>query len=91
MNKSELVSAIADKSGVTVKDTEAVVNALTEVVEGALIKGDKVQLTGFGTFEVSERAAREARNPKTGEKVKVAACKVPKFKAGKSLREAVNQ
>lgn len=89
MNKSELVKAAAEKSGLTLKDTEKALNALTESVTAALANGEKVQLTGFGTFEVRERAEREARNPRTGETLKVEASKVPAFKAGASLKNAV--
>lgn len=89
MNKSELVKAAAEKSGLTLKDTEKALNAITESVAAALANGEKVQLTGFGTFEVRERAAREARNPRTGETLKVEASKAPAFKAGASLKNAV--
>lgn len=89
MNKSELVKAAAEKSGLTLKDTEKALNAITESVAAALANGEKVQLTGFGTFEVRERAAREARNPRTGETLKVEASKSPAFKAGASLKNAV--
>jgi DNA-binding protein HU-beta len=90
MNKSELISKVAEKSSVSKTVAEAVVNSFTSVVSEALAEGDKIQLIGFGTFEVSERAAREARNPHTGETIEVEACRVPKFKAGKTLKEAVN-
>lgn len=90
MNKTELVAAVAEQAGLSKKDAEAAVKAFTEVVSGALKKGDKIQLVGFGTFEVSERAAREGRNPKTGESMKIAASKTPKFKAGKALKDLVN-
>lgn len=90
MNKMELVSAMADKTGLSKKDAEAALKAFTDVVAEELTKGEKVQLVGFGTFEVSERAAREGRNPRTGETMKVAACKTPKFKAGKALKDMVN-
>ncbi len=90
MNKTELVAAVAEQAGLSKKDAEAAVKAFTEVVSGALKKGDKIQLVGFGTFEVSERAAREGRNPKTGASMKIAACKTPKFKAGKALKDLVN-
>jgi len=90
MTKSELVAAAAKKSGLTLKDTDKALNALQEAVTEALAGGDKVQLTGFGTFEVRERAAREARNPqKPGETISVPASKVPAFKAGASLKKAV--
>ena len=90
MNKAELVAAMADQTGLTKKDVEAVLKAFTDVVSGELKKGGKVQLVGFGTFEVSERAAREGRNPQSGEPMKIAASKAPKFKAGKALKDLVN-
>ena len=88
MNKTDLVNAVAAK-GFTKKDADAAVAAVFEAIEGALVKGDKVQLIGFGTFEVRERAAKEGRNPRTGETIKIAATKVPAFKAGKALKDAV--
>lgn len=90
MNKTELIAAVAEKSELSKKDAEAAVKAFTEVVSEALKNGDKIQLVGFGTFEVSERAAREGRNPKTGESMKIDACRTPKFKAGKALKDLVN-
>lgn len=90
MNKTELVAAVAEQAGLSRKDAEAAVKAFTDVVDDALKNGDKIQLVGFGTFEVSERAAREGRNPKTGESMKIEACKTPKFKAGKALKDLVN-
>jgi len=90
MNKTELVAAMAEVSGVSKKDTEAVLKAFTDVVSGELKKGGKIQLVGFGTFEVSERAAREGRNPSTGKAMKIAASKAPKFKAGKALKDMIN-
>ena len=90
MNKTELVAAMADQTGLTKKDVEAVLKAFTDVVSGELKKGGKVQLVGFGTFEVSERAAREGRDPQSGEPMKIAASKAPKFKAGKALKDMVN-
>lgn len=90
MNKTELVAAVAEQAGLSKKDAEAAVKAFTDTVSDALKSGDKVQLVGFGTFEVSERAAREGRNPKTGESMNIAACKTPKFKAGKALKDMVN-
>ncbi len=90
MNKSELVAAMAEKSGLAKKDAEAALNAFTESVADALKKGDKVQLIGFGTFDVAERAAREGKNPLTGEKIKIKVSKAPKFKAGQALKDAVN-
>ncbi len=90
MNKTELIAAMAEVSGVSKKDTEAVLKAFTEVVSSELKKGEKIQLVGFGTFEVSERAAREGRNPATGETMAIAAAKAPKFKAGKALKDMIN-
>ncbi len=91
MNKTELVAAMASKTGLTKKDTEAAVKAFTEVVSSELKKGGKVQLVGFGTFEVTKRAAREGRNPRTGAKMKIKASKTPKFKPGKALKDTVNK
>ena len=92
MNKAELIAAIAAKTGETKKGAEAAVNALVEVVTDALVKGDKVQLVGFGTFEVRERKAREGRNPRNPEEViKIPASKAPVFKAGKALKDLVNK
>ena len=90
MNKTELVAAISEKTELTKKDSEKALKALIDVVAEELKKGEKVQLVGFGTFEVSERAARTGKNPQTGAKIKIAACKAPKFKAGKALKDAVN-
>ena len=90
MNKSELISAIAEKSELTKKDSERALNAFLETVTETLTEGDKVQLVGFGTFEVRERKAREGRNPQTGKTMTIAACKAPKFKAGKALKDAIN-
>ena len=90
MNKSELVDVMAKATGLSKKDTEAAVKAFTDAVSAELKKGGKVQLVGFGTFEVSERAAREGRNPLTGKPMKIAASKAPKFKAGKALKDLVN-
>ena len=90
MNKTELVAAVAEKAGVTKKDAEAVVAAFTDTVTKELKKGGKVQLVGFGTFEVSSRSARTGRNPKTGESMKISASKAPKFKAGKAFKDAIN-
>ena len=89
MNKNEFVTAIADKSGLTKKDAEAALNAYTEVVTDALKAGDSVQLIGFGTFEVRERAARQGRNPHTGEAIEIAAAKAPAFKPGKAFKDAI--
>ncbi len=90
MNKTELVAAIADQAGLSKKDAEKALKAFADTVTAELKKGEKVQLVGFGTFEVSERAAREGRNPQTGKAMKIAASKAPKFKAGKALKVAVN-
>ena len=90
MNKTELVAAVADSTKMTKKDAEAFVNAFTDVISKELKKGEKVQLVGFGTFEVAKRAARTGRNPQTGKEIKIAASKSPKFKAGKALKDAVN-
>lgn len=89
MNKSELVAAIVEKTGSTKKDAEAIMNATFEAISDALANGDKVSLIGFGNFEVRERAAREGKNPQTGEKIQIAACKVPAFKPGKALKDRV--
>ena len=91
MNKAELVSAIADKAELSKKDAEAALKAFTDVVTEELKKGEKIQLVGFGTFEVSERAARTGRNPQTGEEMTIPASKAPKFKAGKALKDVVNK
>ncbi len=89
MNKTELVAAIAEQAELSKKDAEAAVKAFIDVVSGALKDGDKVQLVGFGTFEVSERSARTGRNPQTGEEIKIAASRTPRFKAGKALKDLV--
>ena len=91
MNKTELVAAMAEQADMTKKDAEKALTAFTEVVSKELRNGGKVQLVGFGTFEVAERAAREGRNPQTGETMKIAAAKAPKFKAGKALKDEVNR
>ena len=90
MNKTELVAAVAEQADISKKDAEKVLKAFVDVVTEEMKKGEKVQLVGFGTFEVSERAAREGRNPQTGKIMKIEACKAPKFKAGKALKDAVN-
>ena len=90
MNKAELVAAMAEQADLSKKDAEKALKAFTDVVAEQLKKGDKIQLVGFGTFEVSERAAREGRNPQTGKAMKIAASKAPKFKAGKALKDLVN-
>ncbi len=89
MNKVELIAAVAEKSGLSKKDSEKAVAAVLSAVEGALANGDKVQLIGFGTFEVRERAARTGRNPHTQETITIAASKQPVFKAGAALKNAV--
>ena len=90
MNQLELVSAMADKTGLSKKDAEAALKAFTDVVAEELKKGEKIQLVGFGTFEVSERSARTGRNPQTGKEMTIPASKAPKFKAGKALKDSVN-
>ena len=90
MNKTELVAAIAEQAEISKKDAEKALKAFTDVVAEELKKGEKIQLVGFGTFEVSERAAREGRNPQTGETMTIAASKAPKFKAGKALKDMIN-
>ena len=90
MNKAELIAAVAEKAEISKKDSEKALKAFIDVVTEQLKAGDKVQVVGFGTFEVSERAAREGRNPQTGETMKIEACKAPKFKAGKALKDAIN-
>ena len=91
MNKAELIAAIAAKTGETKKDAEATLNAFVNVVSETLAKGDKVQLVGFGSFEVRKRAARKGRNPQTKEEIKIPASKAPVFKAGKALKDLVNK
>lgn len=91
MNKQELISAMAEKAGISKKDAEAALNAFVSTVETALVNGDKVQLVGFGGFEVRERAARTGRNPQTGAEMKIDAAKVPAFKAGKALKDLINK
>ncbi|HHY40457.1 MAG TPA: HU family DNA-binding protein [Syntrophaceticus sp.] len=90
MNKAELIGSVAEKAGMPKKDAEKAVNAVFASIEEALAKGDKVQLVGFGTFEVRERAARTGRNPQTGEEIQIAASRVPAFRAGKALKESVS-
>ena len=90
MNKSELVASMAEKTGLKKVDVEKVLKAFTETVADELKKGEKIQLVGFGTFEVAERPAREGRNPRTGETMQTAASKAPKFKAGKALKDSIN-
>lgn len=91
MTKAELINAVAEKSELTKKDAEKALNAVVSSITDALADGDKVQIVGFGTFEVRERSAKEAINPRTKEKIKVPAKKAPAFKAGKALKDAVDQ
>ena len=91
MNKSDLVAAMAAKTGDTKKSAEETLNAFVDVVTAALVKGEKVQLVGFGSFEVRKRAARKGRNPQTKEEIKIPASKAPVFKAGKALKDLVNK
>ncbi|MCR4956746.1 MAG: HU family DNA-binding protein [Lachnospiraceae bacterium] len=90
MNKAELVAVMSEKAEISKKDAEKALKAFTDVVAEEMKKGEKVQLVGFGTFEVSERAARTGRNPQTGAEMTIPASKAPKFKAGKALKDAVN-
>lgn len=91
MNKAQLVAAVAEKAGLSKKDAEKALKAFEEVVAEELVKGEKIQLVGFGTFEVAERPARTGINPQTKETIEIAASKAPRFKAGKALKDAVNQ
>ena len=91
MNKAQLVAAVAEKAGLSKKDAEKAVKAFEEVVAEELVKGEKIQLVGFGTFEVAERPARTGINPQTKETIEIAASKAPRFKAGKALKDAINQ
>ena len=91
MNKTELIASMAEKCQLTKKDTEKALKAFMDIVQETLAKGEKVQLVGFGTFEVKERAARIGRNPRTKEEIKIPASKAPVFKAGKDLKESVNK
>jgi len=91
VNKTELISSIAEKSGLTKKDAEAALKGFMESIQEALEKKEKVQLVGFGTFEVKERAERTGRNPRTKEEIKIPASSVPSFKAGKELKDRVNK
>lgn len=90
MNKTELIAAVAEASGLSKKEAAKAVDATFEAVSNTLKEGNKVQLIGFGNFEVRERAARKGRNPQTGEEIEIAASKVPAFKPGKALKDAVN-
>ncbi len=91
MNKTELIAAVAENAALSKKDAEKAINAFVDAIKGALVDGDKVQLVGFGTFEVRARSARTGKNPRTGEAIKIAASKVPAFKAGKALKDTVNK
>lgn len=91
MKKADLIQAVADKTGKSKKETGDVVNAVLESIQEALAAGDKVTLTGFGVFEVRERAEKKCKNPRTGELIDVPACKAPAFKAGKNLKDSVNK
>ncbi|MBQ7183528.1 MAG: HU family DNA-binding protein [Clostridia bacterium] len=91
MNKTELIAAVANKTGITKKDAGDVLNAFLDAIKDAMASGDKVQLIGFGTFEAKERAARTARNPRTGTEIEVPAAKAPTFKAGKELKDSINK
>ena len=89
MNKTELIAAVAEKADLSKKDAEAAITAAVEAITGALIEGEKVQLVGFGSFEVKTRAVRVGRNPKTGEEIPISEARLPVFKAGKALKDAV--
>ena len=90
MNKTELIAAVAENAEISKKDAEKAVKAVFDVITEAMKNDDKVQVVGFGTFEVSQRSAREGRNPQTGETMQISACRAPKFKAGKALKDALN-
>ena len=90
MNKTELIAAVAEQAELSKKDAEKALKAFTDVIAAELVKGEKVQLVGFGTFEVSERAARVGRNPQTKQEITIPASKAPKFKAGKALKDSLN-
>ena len=91
MNKTELIAAVAEQAELSKKDAEKALKAFTDVIAAELVKGEKVQLVGFGTFEVSERAERKGVNPATGAEITIPASKAPKFKAGKALKDAINE
>lgn len=91
MTKNEVITAVADRSGMTKKDTETIINTLGDIIRETLTKGEEVRFIGFGSFEVKERAARSGRNPQTGEEIAIPATKVPVFKCGKLLKNAVNE
>ena len=90
MTKSDLINSVAQKADISKKDADKAVSAVIAAISDSLVAGEKVQLVGFGTFEVRDRAAREGKNPATGEKITIAATKVPAFKAGKALKDAIN-
>ena len=90
MNKTELIAVVAEKAELSKKDAEKAIKAFTDAVSEELVKGGKIQLVGFGTFEVSERAARVGRNPQTKQEITIPASKAPKFKAGKALKDSLN-
>lgn len=90
MNKPELIEKVAEVTGLSKKEGESAINAFVDVIQGSLKKGEKVAIAGFGTFDVSHRKARTGRNPQTGEEIKIAESKTPKFKAGKSFKEMLN-
>ena len=90
MTRTELVANVAEKANITKKDADKVLSAVFETIQQALVEGDKVQVIGFGTFEIRNRSARKGRNPQTGEEIDIPASKLPSFKAGKALKEAVN-
>ena len=89
MNKTELIAAVAEKTGLTKKDAERVINATVETITASLVKGDKVAVSGFGNFEVKNREARTGRNPQTGETIQIAATRTPAFKASKALKDSI--
>lgn len=91
MNKGEVVAKMSELSGMTKKDSEKALNSMLEVIEGALVGGDKVQLVGFGTFETKSRAARKGRNPQTKQEIDIPASTVPAFKAGKAFKDAISK
>lgn len=91
MNKADMIASVAAKAELSKKDAEKALNAVIDTIENALVEGEKIQLVGFGTFEVRAREARTGKNPRTGEAIKIAASKVPAFKAGKGLKDKVNK
>lgn len=91
MNKAELITAVAEKTGISKKDTEKVITATFDAISAGLVAGEKISLVGFGSFDVKERGERTGRNPKTGEEIKIPACRIPQFKPGKSLKEEVGK